>query len=175
MILIVTNEFIKSFFYYLPLRKSCIFIRKNMKKVLLICLSLFVLSCQNPSADDSSSKEQIIQTLNNETRYFCERNLEKWQEEWAHQPYCSKMYAGNIEFEELLGWEAIRQFAVEHIAENPQPFPLPDTNFDYDIYLFGETAWVFYFKTVDNASMRETRFMVKEGNKWKIAKMQTIY
>jgi len=146
-----------------------------MKKFFILCLSVFVLSCQDISTDDALSKRQIIQTLENETKYFCERNFEKWQGEWAHQPFCSKMYAGDVEFESLVGWEAIQQFAVEHISEYPQVFPLPDTNFDYDIYLFGETAWVFYLKTVDKASMRETRFMVKENGKWKIARMQTIY
>lgn len=146
-----------------------------MKKVLSICLALLVLGCQKPALNDAETKQEIIKTLENETQYFCERNLEKWQDTWAHQPYCSKMYAGNITFEELLGWEEIKQFATKHITEHPDPFPLPNPNFEYDIYLFGETAWVFYLKKVDNASMRESRFMVKEGSKWKIAKMQTTY
>lgn len=146
-----------------------------MEKIILVCLSILAVSCQNPSAEATLVKQQIIETLENETKYFCERNLEKWEAEWAHQPFCAKMYAGNVGFENLVGWEPIRQFAVQHIADRPQPIPLPNPNVDYDIHLLGETAWVFFTKTIDNATMEETRFMVKEGNKWKIARMQTIY
>lgn len=146
-----------------------------MKRLLLICLSIFALSCDDAPADEAVEKQQIVETLTSETKYFCGRNLEKWQEQWAHQPFCSKLYAGDIEFEELTGWSAIQQFASKHIADNPNPYPLPDFNVDYDIHLLGETAWVFYTKKIDNATMRETRFMVKEGDKWKIARMQTIY
>ncbi|MFK7904112.1 MAG: hypothetical protein AB8B69_03260 [Chitinophagales bacterium] len=146
-----------------------------------MCLFILLLTfgCQNKhnehNINNETTKQDIINILKNETKYFCERNLEEWQSQWSHEPFVYKMYAGNNAFEEFVGWEEINQFTVQHIEENPTPIPLPDTNFDYDIYLFGETAWVLYSKNVDGALARETRFMVKENNKWKIARMQTIF
>lgn len=146
-----------------------------MDKILLFTFFMGLLACQNPTISEADSRQAIINTLDQETQYFCERNLEKWQTQWAHQPYCSKMYAGATDFEELLGWEAIRQFAVDHIAKNPEVLPLPQAPDDYEIYLLGETALVYFTKRVGQATMRESRLMVKEDGQWKIARMQTTY
>jgi len=142
---------------------------------LFISILVLNIACMNQSDIPEEPKQQIIKTLKDETKYFCERNLEKWQAQWSHQPFISKMYAGKVEFEELIGWEAINQFTVQHIKKNPESLPIPDIRVDYDIHLFDNTALVFYSKNVDNHLVRETRFMVKEDNKWKIARMQTIY
>lgn len=160
-----------------------------MKNLLLLCLgvlvSVLILGCETndtttsekePIMENSEDiKKAIEETLKKETQYFCERNLEKWQEQWSHQPFVSKMYAGEKDFEHFTTWEEINAFTVNHIAENPDVIPIPESNYDLDIHLLGETAWVFYAKTVDGKEVRETRFMVREGDKWKIARMQTIY
>lgn len=146
-----------------------------MQKFTVFCWLLIVLGCQNLSSNNLSDKDEIIETLKNETQYFCERNLEKWQLQWSRQSFTYKMYGGSQGFQEFVGWEAINQFTVQHIAANPNPIPLPDTNYEYDIYLLGETAWVLYSKNVENGIARETRFMVKENDQWKIARMQTIF
>jgi hypothetical protein len=85
------------------------------------------------------------------------------------------MYAGNVAFEHLVGWEAINQFTVNHIAEHPAPIPIPDTTPEYEIELFEDAALVFYAKEVDGHTVQEVRFMVKEADQWKIARMETIY
>jgi len=146
-----------------------------MRKTWWLPLLLLFCYCQNPEKSAANSESQIIETLQLETRYFCERNLEMWQEQWSHKAFTSKMYTGQNDFEEFTGWAAINGFTVKHIVNNPDPIPLPDTNFDVDIHLLGETAWVFYSKTVNGALVKETRFMVKEDDKWKIARMQTIF
>lgn len=146
-----------------------------MKTCLFFCISIFTLSCQSTPPNDSKSRERIIETLENETKFFCERNLEKWQVQWSHQAFTSKMYAGATEFEELIGWNEINEFTVRHIKENPESIPIPKAHFDYDVHLFDRTALVFYYKEVNSHLIREVRFMVKEGEKWKIARMQTIY
>lgn len=142
---------------------------------LFMLIVLFGCQSQQAVQDEATVKEAIINTLKKETQYFCERNLEAWQAQWSHQPFTYKMYAGNEEFEEFVGWEAINQFTIQHINENPNPIPLPDTNFEFEFHLFDETAWVFYSKNVDSTLVRETRFMVKEDKQWKIARMQTIF
>lgn len=148
-----------------------------MKKVNLWLLSLGFLfwTCQQPTNSQVIDKQLIIETLQKETQYFCERNLAKWQEQWSHQSFVSKMYTGNTIFKEFLGWEAINQNTVEHILQFPDPIPIPKSNQDYTIEWFGNTAFVFYAKQGEHGPVRETRFMVKEGAQWKIARMQTIY
>ena len=129
----------------------------------LLWIGLLTWSCQRSSHSTLQAKQLIIETLNKETQFFCERNLTEWQKQWSHKDFISKMYAGKIEFEELIGWEAINQFTVNHIKNNPSPIPIPKTSPDYNIELFDNTALVFYSKTIENKVIRETRFMVKEG------------
>ena len=140
-----------------------------------LVIAVHYQACQKPTPSTIDTKKQIIETLKKETQYFCERQLPQWQDQWSHQSFVSKMYAGNKAFEEFTSWEQINQYTVNHIAEFPEPIPIPKTSFEYDIHLFGETAWVFYSKMVDGVQVRETRFMVKEGEQWKIARMQTIF
>ncbi|MEM9000886.1 MAG: hypothetical protein AAGB24_11540 [Bacteroidota bacterium] len=145
--------------------------RKLWYPISIVLITLGSLNAQT----DSKERQAIIATLKNETRYFCERDLKQWQAQWSRQPYVSKMYAGNTKFEEFSGWEAIRQFTVKHIAENPEPIPIPETLFNYEIYVSGKTAWVFYSKMVNGTLVKENRFMVMENGHWKIARMQTIF
>lgn len=146
-----------------------------MKKLLSLCLLLAELACQVPSASAQGAEALIIETLEKETKYFCERNLEKWQEQWSHKPYVSKMYAGNTEFREFIGWEAINQNTVDHIKAFPEEIPIPVSHRDYSIELLGESALVFYSNTNATGTVREIRLMVKQDGKWKIVRMQTIY
>lgn len=156
------------------------------KNIILLCVGLLILGCETTDNTTANQKESMTEnveaikkaieaTLKQETKYFCERNLEMWQIQWSHEPFVSKMYAGEKDFEQFTTWEEINAFTENHIAENPNKIPIPETNYDLDIHILGETAWVFYSKTVDDKNVRETRFMVKEGDKWKIARMQTVY
>lgn len=146
-----------------------------MKNSWLTGLALFLCYCQTPSSSHRESREEIIETLEKETQYFCERNHTMWQEQWSHRAFVSKMYLGNTEFEEFTSWEEINQFTLEHIRNFPDPIPIPLSDQLYAIELLDNCAWVFYNKQGEKGPVRETRFMVKEESKWKIARMQTIY
>lgn len=148
-----------------------------MRIIYLCYLLILMLSCQGNSSkkEETDTKSLIIESLKKETQYFCERNLEKWQEQWSQAPFVSKMYAGTAEFEEFDSWEEINQFTVDHINENPDPIPIPQSDQEYKIYVLGKTAWVFFNKIGEKGLVKETRFMVKENRKWKIARMQTIF
>ncbi|MEK6482579.1 hypothetical protein WJR50_33945 [Catalinimonas sp. 4WD22] len=146
-----------------------------MSHILMTSLLLLILNDYPPFTSDQSEEEAIVETLQLETRYFCERNLEKWQEQWVHKPYTSKMYAGNTEFREFIGWEAVNQNTLDHIKAQPEKIPIPVSNQDYNIELLGKTALVFYSNNNAAGTVREIRLMVKEEDKWKIARMQTIY
>ncbi len=146
-----------------------------MKNLWLLFFGALICSCQNSSLDHSEAKRQIVDTLEKETRYFCERHLDKWQAQWSQQSFVSKMYTGNIAFKEFIGWAAIKQNTLDHIQQFPAPIPIPPSKQDYTIEVFDRTAFVFYSYDGEKGTVRETRFMVKEGDKWKIARMQTIY
>ena len=85
------------------------------------------------------------------------------------------MYTGNTAFKEFSGWEAIRQNTVDHIQHFPNPIPIPGVDQTYAVTVFQETALVLYTKMGEKGPVKETRLMVKEGEKWKIARMQKIY
>ncbi len=146
-----------------------------MKNCYVLALLPLISSCQTSTISDQDAETLIIETLQQETRYFCERDLLKWEEQWSKQPFVSKMYAGNIEFKEFSGWEAIRQNTVDHISDHPDPIPVPQVDQAYTVTVFEETALVMYAKMGEQGPIREMRFMVKEGEKWKIARMQTIH
>ena len=148
---------------------------KKMRLVYLLFLCVYIAACQPAVEPTEQAKEKIIETLQLETKYFCERNLAKWQDQWSHKSFVSKMYAGEKDFEEFTSWNEINQFTVHHIADFPESIPIPVSDQEYDIYLFAETAWVFYTKEGETGPVRETRFMVNERGKWKIERMQTIY
>ncbi len=146
-----------------------------MKNWYLICLLPLFSSCQTNPNSSEGDEALIIETLQKETEYFCERNLRQWEEQWSKQAFVSKMYTGNTNFKEFIGWEEIRQNTVDHIRDFPDPIPVPDVDHGYNMELFGRSAFVFYTKKGKSGPVRETRFLVKEGGKWKIARMQTIY
>lgn len=146
-----------------------------MKYILPLILLSWLTACQTTSSSLKTAERQIIETLKDETRYFCERNLSKWAAQWSHASYASKMYGGDTDFALLSGWEAIWQHTVDHIREYPEPIEVPEVEVDYHIEYFGKTAWVFYTKKIPQGMAREARFMVREKGVWKIARMQTIY
>ena len=146
-----------------------------MYRNILLILLILCCNCREKDTADRENQERIIATLEKETLYFCERDIVRWREQWSHEPYVSKMYTGNREFLEFKGWDAIERNTMEHMTRYPDTIPLPKTNMEYQITLFGETAFVFYSKEGENGNIRENRFMVKEKGKWKIARMQTIY
>lgn len=148
---------------------------KKMRNFFALVLLLLISSCKSASGKVEREEALIIETLQQETKYFCERKLGKWEEQWSRQPFVSKMYTGNTEFKEFLGWEAVQQNTVDHIRDYPDPIPVPVVDQSYTITVFQETALVLYTKMGEKGPVRETRFMVKEGEKWKIARMQTIY
>lgn len=63
-----------------------------MKYILHLILLSWLTACQTPWLPSKATERQIIQTLKDETRYFCERNLSKWAAQWSHACYASKMY-----------------------------------------------------------------------------------
>lgn len=148
-----------------------------MKVLLFILMSLAGFACQQQTStiELRNEKEAIIQTLELETRYFCERKLEKWAEQWSQSNFVTKMYAGDTEFKLFRGWEAIRQNTLDHINEHPQPIPIPPANQDYQIELFAQSALVLYHYNRADGKVEEMRLMIKEADQWKIARMETIY
>ncbi|MEO0468317.1 MAG: hypothetical protein AAF206_01755 [Bacteroidota bacterium] len=146
-----------------------------MTRFTIFCLSILFWSCQSPARSAAEDKQAIIETLKQETQYFCERNLAQWQAQWSHRDFVSKMYTGSTTFEEFIGWAAINQFTVDHIQQHPEPIQVPQSSPSYEMTIFQETALVFYTKEGENGPIREVRFMVREDGKWKIGGMQTIF
>lgn len=146
-----------------------------MKYITAIICIILLSGCQPANTTQQDDKQQIVETLQRETRYFCQRDLDNWQKQWAHRPFAAKMYATDTSFQAWTGWEAINQFTVQHLRDYPDTIPIPEVRVNYDIHLLGQTAWVFFAKTMDGLQVAESRFMVREDGTWKIARMQTVY
>ena len=116
----------------------------------------------DPTPADAVDTAAIIAVLEAETRHFCARDLDAWAGTWSHAPYVAKLYTGETDFREFVGWDAIRANTVEHIRAHPDPIPVAPTAYDYAVDVFGDAALVRYAKQGEHGPVRETRLLVRE-------------
>ena len=150
-----------------------------MRHILILLIAVSAIA--GHAQDSQTEKQQIIQTLTDETRYFYARDLDNWQNQWSQKSFVSKMYiisdtyTGDRKFEEFKNWGAIKKYTLDYFEKHPDSEAVPESNLNYKIHVFGNTAYVLYSYTGASGEVRETRFMIKEAGDWKIARMQTIY
>lgn len=118
----------------------------------------------------------ILKALNTETTAFFNRDYELWAAQWVHEEFIAKTYMvfSDSSQSEILGWQAINEFAMDYMREHPAPEPIPVLLNEINLRLYGLGAWVS-FRQDDPARglKRETRLMEKVNGQWKIAGMHT--
>ncbi len=119
---------------------------------------------------------QVIESLEKETYYFCSRDLDRWASYWLQRPSTHKYYVRNCNYEELKGFDAVEAYARTYFSEHPEPEEVPIGNYQYEIEVDGNAAWV-YFEVADpiRGFKKEFRYMLYKDGKWKIASMGTVY
>lgn len=157
------------------------------KSLMLLFLAGFIFSCKDSNeeikeenVDDTirleKEKESILESLRTETRDAFKRDYEAWRTNWVHRPTVVKTYMNfsDSTFSEMIGWKEVDSFVRRYIEEHPEPVPPPEQPSNISIQLFGTGAWVSY-GTIDKTfgRKRETRLMLKENGRWKIAGMHT--
>jgi hypothetical protein len=123
-----------------------------------------------------AEKAAILKALNTETTAFFNRDYDLWAAQWVHEAFIAKTYMvfSDSSQSEMLGWQAINEFAKDYMREHPEPEPVPTLLSEIDVRLYGKGAWVS-FRQDDPARglKRETRLMEKVNGQWKIAGMHT--
>lgn len=122
-----------------------------------------------------AERAAVLATLERETEAFCNRDLDAWREQWLHTATTSKLYAGDVAFEELIGWAAVDSFTRAHIERHPDPLPVAQTTPQPEVAFFGEAALVTYAKEVEGGTAREVRLLAEVDGAWRIVRMETLY
>lgn len=85
-----------------------------MKHSCLLLLLLNLMIINTASAQKMGAEyEAIRKVLNDETRYYFERNFDKWADTYLHDSSIYAMYTGPSGHSQMIGWE--------HIAEAMKP------------------------------------------------------
>ena len=157
------------------------------RPLIMLFLLLLIVSCKDSkekvrdeNVDNTviieKEKQAILESLRTETEDAFNRDYRAWRTNWVHQPSVVKTYM-NFEdstFSEMVGWKEVDDFVKTYIEEHPKPVPTPEQPDNVTIQVFGTGAWVSY-ETFDPTfgNKRETRLMIKENGRWKIAGMHT--
>lgn len=128
-----------------------------------------------PPADTAAARAAVLATLAEETRAFCHRDLEAWRRQWVHAEFTSKLYAGDVAFEELIGWTAVDSFTRAHIRDHPDTIPIAPLRAQVDVTFLGEVAYVEYAKQVAGGIARELRLLAADAGRWRIVRTETLY
>ena len=125
---------------------------------------LFLLTSLSVVAQDNQ-EAAVIQVIQDEHSFFCERNYDKWA---ATYDQTDKILWGNGVGFSMRGWEMMSKEFKTYFADNPEPTK-PSTIFDHQATIDGDRAWVTSSQRNPdgNLSKRLTSLIRREG-KWKI-------
>lgn len=127
---------------------------------------LFLLIGSLSVVAQNNEKAAIIKVIENEHRYFCERNYEKWA---ATFDQTENILWGNGINSSMKGWEAMDKTFKEFFANNPDPSE-PSVRIEYDVTITEDRAWVACLQINEkgNEGKRLTSLIKRDGE-WKIA------
>lgn len=131
----------------------------------LYFLFLFSLIASLSVVAQDSEKASVIQVIEDEHNFFCERNYDKWA---ATYDQTENILWGNGVGFSMRGWEMMSKEFKTYFADNPEPTK-PSTIFDHEVTINGDRAWVTSSQRNPNGnvSKRLTSLIKREGQ-WKI-------
>lgn len=131
---------------------------------LIVLLSLFCFSL-SAQVDD---KAAIIKVIEDEHRFFCEKNFEKMAATYDQTE--NLLWGNGIEWS-VKGWDAISKGYKDYFANNPDPVA-PSVFYNYDITIVNDRALAIFDhkkKEGDQVATKEIRILIKRDGEWKIA------
>jgi tetratricopeptide (TPR) repeat protein len=150
-----------------------------MKKTFVPLTVAFLLIASITYAGDE--KEAIAATMDKEIASYLNKDYDAWADCWVHEPYVTLSFARDGYAEFTKSWESLSSDVKKDMESNQ------DDNFnivkgDYDIQVFGETAFVTSKEKVSLDLFGKTReysqvssnMLKKEGGKWKFVSMSII-
>jgi len=135
--------------------------------------------------DESKAKQEILATIEQETKCFFERNYDCWAEHWSHKDYAYQAWNnsdGSVGV--AAGWSAIDTQSGDYIKKYKQdgtshPIVKRDSikwTFFSDSLAY--MIWKQYNSDQDAKAYQasyETRIMEKSNGKWRILNMSAFW
>ena len=118
----------------------------------------------------SSAEKAIKEVIENETKFYNERNYDAWASTWAHDEGVYWSVTGPELSMSTHGWEALAKEAKAYFKQNPQANPYTPKKDDYHFVVNGNMAFVT-FKENGNMS---SRVLVKDKGNWKLLRMDVV-
>lgn len=157
----------------------------------MICPILFCISCnQNTSNvvktfDEDQAKQEIMATIEQETKCFFERNYDCWAENWSHKDYAYQAWNnsdGSVGV--AAGWSAVDKQSGDYIKlEKQYGTSHPIVKREKIIWKFYNDSlaymiWKQYNADQDSKAYQvsyETRLMEKSTDKWRILNVSAFW
>ena len=138
-------------------------------------LLLFVTTIFAQQKKVSSEHAAIQQVIEDETKYFNQRNYEKWAECVAHDPMTyyswTTPFADEDAVFEAKGWEEVSKAFKGFMEAWPADENLPKKE-NYQFKVSGDMAYVTFTQLPYNSE--ETRVLEKKDGKWRILRMEAL-
>lgn len=112
----------------------------------------------------------VFKAIEDDIKYFDQRDYEKWAAMWVHEPYVQNVWIGPDGFGKTLSWEDMDKFGKEFMRDNPAPVPTNFVPTDAKFLIRGDLAIVEY----TNTGERFMRVLEKRGGAWKMAQIQRV-
>ena len=155
-----------------------------MKGTVTIFLFIALLFSSTGYAQQlETTRDSIIHTINNETRYFATGEYEKWKSLWAHSPKALHTGASKDGFSTRKGWESIHSSFKSYIQDPTTNVPkdkLTISRKNFKIVTEHDMAFVHFISSGNltpdapvNDKM-ESRVLQRIDGKWKILYVNTI-
>lgn len=137
---------------------------KTFTLVLLLLVSPAIM------AQLSKDEAAIKQVIENETKYFMQRDFDGWQSTWAQTPTLYWLVVAPNMHMEHTSWEALSAMVKEDYKNNPEPITKYPEKRDFKFQVSKNSALVT-FKEGDDSG---TRVLIKDGKAWKITQMTVV-
>ncbi|MBK3515731.1 hypothetical protein [Carboxylicivirga marina] len=138
-----------------------------MKTITMVLLMLVAPAIMAQLSKDEAAIKEVIE---NETKYFMQRDFDKWQSTWAQTPTIYWSVVGPNMHMEHTSWEALSAMVKENYKNNPEPIAKFPEKQDYKFQV-GKSSALVTFKEGDDSG---TRLLIKDGNTWKIMQMTVV-
>ena len=126
---------------------------------------LFSLITSFSVVAQDSEKASVIQVIENEHNFFCERQYDKWA---ATYDQTENILWGNGVGFSMRGWAMVSKEFKAYFADNPAPTK-PSTIFDYEATINGDRAWVTSSQRNPNGNVgKRLTSLIKREGEWKI-------
>ena len=150
-----------------------------MKKILIPFVVLIFLTGTSFSERSTADKEKdaIMQAIKEQTKASSNRDLNLLTSYWIQDESAVRLNSGNNNYNMLSGWKEIGDRYTVGIKNNPEPFKGKKEYSDIKIKVYKQSAWAVFKESTYNSDgtlnneQIGTRFLEKEGGKWKIVYM----